>query len=314
MDAWENRRRNSSAVALALATGFRLANVIAAFGFGLSVLPGIKRRFADAAVVAAVIALVIGVQMLVNHRLGGYWLVSGYASRSAAMYDKAAVLENLALYVGGLALLPPFPLVFALARPKRVDRWALIGVLVFAAYVPIVYHNVSPSLLETLVGGQRFMLPVHGALMVATAGSWTTAPVLQRTWLPVGVGVLMGVIGSLAMARLENRHRPAVEAVASCRPGVLAYNRFANRVAGSVEATSYRLVRDATDATSSGADWDVLIMAPGYLSHQPGHAPTWAAVPGIAGASCRQVGPYAIYDRTGRCLVGGQACTSTAPS
>lgn len=309
MDAWENRSRKSASIGLAFATAVRLANVIAAVGFGLSVLSQIKRRFKDAAAAAACVALLIGVQMLVNHKLGGYWIFSRYASQGAGMFDGRMLAENLALYLAGLALLPPFSLVFALARPRRIDAWAILAIVLVGAYLPVSYHNVSPNLLETLVGGQRYVLPAHAALLIATARTWTTAPLLRRSWLPVAAGVLIGVAGCLAMARLEKHHRPAVDALASCRPNVLAYNRYANRVAGSVEARTYRVVQDVADATKTVPEWDVLVLAPGILSHQPGYAPAWSTAPvAVAGATCSQIDTYVVYDRGGRCAVRGTPC------
>lgn len=306
MDAWENRNRQSSAIGLGFATAVRLANIIAAFGFGLSVISSIRRRFADAAAAVAWVALFVGLQMLVNHTLGGYWLLSTYASQGVFLFDGKMLGENLALYLCGLALLPPFPLLFALARPRRVDGWAILAAVLVGAYLPISYHNVSPNILETLVGGQRYVLAAHAALMIATARTWTTAPLLRRSWLPITAGALIAVTACLAMARLEKKHRPAAEAVASCRPNVVAYNSYANRVAGSVEAKSYRLVQDANVATA--ADWDVLVLAPGFLSHQPGYSPAWSMPPSIAGATCSQIGAYLIYDRGGRCLIHGAPC------
>jgi len=311
MDAWENRNRHSAAIGLAFASTVRLANIIAALGFGLSVISSIKRRFADAAAAVVWVALFVGVQMLVNHTLGGYWLFSRYASQGATLFDGRMLGENLALYVGGLALLPPFSLVFALARPRRVDRWAIVAAVVVGVYLPISYHNVSPNLLETLVGGQRYVLPAHAALMIATARTWTTVPLLRRSWLPIAAGVLVSVTACLAMARLEKKHLPAAQAVASCRPNVLAYNRYANRVAGSVDAGSYRLVLDTDQAMAAGADWDVLVLAPGFLSHQPGYEPTWSTTPRpVAGATCSQIGDYVIYDRGGRCAIHGAPCAA----
>jgi hypothetical protein len=243
--------------------------------------------------------------MLVNHTLGGYWLVSTYAKVGASMFTGDMIFENLLLYLGGLTLLPPFSLFFAAARPRRVDRWALVGLPVLLAYLPISFHNVSPNMLETLVGGQRYILPVHATLLVATARIWSTAPVLRRSWLPIAAGVVIAIGGCLAMARLEMRHGTAAAAVAACHPDVLAYNLHANRVAGSVEVGTYRLA----EPPYQGLGADVLVIAPGPQSNQPGASTDWTgAPPHLEGATCRLFGTYAVYDFTGRCPPRGEPC------
>jgi hypothetical protein len=311
MDAWENRKDVSAGASLGFAAGMRLANVFVVFGFGLAVLSQLRRRLAGvASLIVGVVAFSI-VQMVVNRILGGYWLVSRYATQGAGMFTGSMVFENAALYLGGLALLPPFPLVAALVRPKRVDRWAWVAIVTVAVYLPISFHNVSPNLLETLVGGQRYVLPAHAALMVATAGTWSSVRVLRVPWLPVAAGVVLAVGASLAMRRIENRHRPAVQFIRACGPHRLAYNRFANRVAGSVAARSYRVVPNAAGA---GSDWDVMVLAPGYLSNQPGFATGWEGPPPeLAGARCYRSGLYAIYDATGRCPAA-DPCHAAAPT
>jgi hypothetical protein len=309
MDAWENRATKTSSVALGFCSAVRLANVTTVAGFLLSAVgpsPGnVRRRFGDLTTLVLGVAAFFVVQMLVNHTLGNYWLVSTYAKQGAAMFTGSMIPENVLLYVAGLALLPPFSLVFALARPRRVDRWALLGIPVLLAYLPISFHNVSPSLVETLVGGQRYILPVHATLLVATAGIWSTAPMLGRPWLPIGAGVIFGVVGCLLMTRLEKRHGAAAAAVAACHPDVLGYNMYANRVAGSVEARTYRLA----EPPYRGLDADVLVIAPGLLTNQPGASVDWATrPPHLDGATCRQVGDYVIYDFSGRCPPRGDLC------
>jgi len=309
MDAWENRTsRTAAAGALGFVGAARIANLTVLGGFGLAVMPETRRRIAD------VTALVLGVlafwlvQILVNRTLGEYWLVSPYAKTGALMLSGRMIVENAALYIGGLALLPPFSLVFAVARPRRVDRWAWIAVVVVVAHLPISWHNASSSMLETLVGGQRYAMPAHAALLVATAGIWSGVPILRREWLSIAAGLAIAVIGCLAMARLEKRHRLAAEAVADCHPDTIAYNRFANRIAGSVPARSYVLVEQAP---RERVNWDVLVLAPSFQSNQPGFSGGWdGGIPRVDGATCRQVGAYAIYDFTGRCPPRGEPCVS----
>jgi len=136
MDAWENRRQGVAAGALGFASASRLANAAFVFGFGLSIItewragsstspprPGRRR--------------VLGVQMLVNHALGGYWLLSPYLAQNALLVTGNMALENVLLYAAGLALLPPFSLIAALVRPRQVDRWAFVALVMVAVYLPM---------------------------------------------------------------------------------------------------------------------------------------------------------------------------------
>jgi hypothetical protein len=308
MDAWENRSRVASGGWLGFMTGIRLPNGIAAVAFGLSVLGDLRRRAGDVVILVAGVALFVGVQMLVNHALGGHWLVSSYATASANFFTGKMALENALLYLAGLALLPPFSLIFAVSRPKAVDRWLFIAVAVVVAYIPVSFHNASASTLETLVGGQRYVMMAHAALLVATARLWSRIPLLNRPAVPVALGVVAAVIACLAMRPIERRHSAAANVVASCRPKTIGYSRYANLIAGSVEAERY----ETFDVLPTVHDpWDVLVLTPGYQGNQPGFATPWRSQPAaIAGATCQMVGPYAIYDFGGRCSESGAPCNS----
>jgi len=155
-------------------------------------------------------------------------------------------------------------------------------------------------------------MPAHAALLIASAGIWSRIPLLRRDWLPIAAGVVVAVLACLAIGRLENRHRPAAQALASCRPETVSYNYYANKVAGSVEAKSYRLVDEQWNRGQLLLDqrWyhghvtDVLVLAPSVQSNQPGAASslTWpSGPPRLEGGRCRLVGSYAIYDFSGRC-------------
>lgn len=307
MDAWENRDRATAAGSLGFAGAARIANITVTLGFGLAVIQGVRRRLADFAGLVLGVSTFWAAQVVVNHTVGSYWLVSPYAKSAAVMLTGGMITENTLLYLGGLALLPPFSLLFAVARRHLVDRWAWIAVVVVVAHLPISWHNVSSNVLETLVGGQRYVMPAHAALLIATAGAWTGAPVLRRAWFPAAAGVAIAVGGCLAMARLENRHRVAAEAVAACHPSALAYNRYANRIAGSVQARSYIATEDIP---GRDPNWDVLVLAPSFQSNQPGFSGGWSlGPPRIEGASCRQIGSYSVYDFTGHCPLRGDPCS-----
>jgi hypothetical protein len=311
MDAWENRSSRVAAGALGFAGAVRLANVTALAGFGLGILGESRRRFADIAGLLLGVGAFWSVQLLVNHTLSGHWLMSSYAAQGAGMFNGKMATENIVLYVCGLALLPPFSLICALAHPRRVDRWVWIAVTVVVAYVPVSYHNVSASILETLVGGQRYVMPAHAALLISTARLWSGVPLFRRPWLPIGAGIVVAVVVCLRMAPIERRHSLAASAVASCHPEWLAYSREANLVAGSVEARSYQAF---DEIPSQRSNWDVAILTPGYQGNQPGFSSPWlSAPPSIPGAECRLIGVYAIYDFTGHCPPQGQPCVFNGP-
>jgi hypothetical protein len=162
-------------------------------------------------------------------------------------------------------------------------------------------------MLETLVGGQRYVLPAHAALLVSTGRVWSRwLPARSRGWVIAGA-TAMGVIGCLAMERLEDRYRRAAEQLASCAPQRVAYNYDAHRIAGSVEASQYFMLQDERAAAS--ASWDALVLAARPQSNQPGFGEGWqSAPPRIDGARCVRIGAYAIYDRSGRCTLQGEAC------
>ena len=308
MDAWENRDRKTAAGAIGFVAAARIANFAAVLGFGMAIRPEARRRVRDVAGLVVGVSAFWGVQILVNRVLGEYWLVSPYAKAAGVMLDGGMFLENLLLYVGGLALLPPFPLVVALRWPRRVDRWAWVALVVVGAHLPISYHNVSPNILETLVGGQRYVMPAHAALLIATAGVWSGAPGLRRAWVPIGAGMLVAVVGCLAMARLEKRHGVAAETVAACHPSTIAYNRYADRIGGSVPARTYLVSEDVPHQRLD--DGDVLVLAPSMQSTQPGYSTSWtSAPPRLDRGVCRRIGAYAVYDFTGRCPVRGDPCT-----
>src|SRR5262249_49883783 len=129
----------------------------------------------------------------------------------------------------------------------------------------------------------------------------------KRRWLVPALGLAMGLVGALAMQRLESRYSVAAEQLASCAPQRVAYNYFAHPIAGSVDAGEYALL--SGDKTPPGADSDALVLAPSAQSNRPGFDGGWDdSPPRIPGARCVRIGAYAIYDRSGKCELHGDAC------
>jgi hypothetical protein len=300
IDSWENRDRVGTPVALGFTAGFRLGGVFAVAGFALAILDEVRRRRRELIWLATAVIAAVGAVFAVASAAGG----SAYAEGGIPLLDGRLAGENLALYLGGLALLPPFPLVLALVWPSRVERWAWVAVPVLAFFVPYSYHDVSPNALETLVGGQRLALPAHAAMLVATMRIWSAAPLLRRRWVTLTAGAAVGIAGSLAMAKLEAPHRPAVEVVAACRPQRIGYDIHAARVAGSIDAGEYHLL----DGRDPAGFADLVVVAGRMLTHRPVPPADLAPELVVHAASCRRVGAYAIYDLAGRCPPGGETC------
>src|SRR5581483_448825 len=158
---------------------------------------------------------------------------------SLPMVDGRLLAENALLYGAGLLLLPPFPLVWLAARPRQVGAWAWAAAPAFAFFLIYSFHDRAPSLIETLVGGQRFVLAAHGLLLVATAPVWAR----PRLGVPaLALGAAGCLLISLAMRRIEARYLPAVEALGACGARRIAYNQHAARVALAVPAREYHLL------------------------------------------------------------------------
>ena len=307
MDAWENGTVPLSAAGLGLASGMRFATASALLGFGLATRHEWRRRDLAALMLALGVALFLAVQAVTNQVLAGSAVASPYVAAAPMLFGTRLLFENFGLYLAGLALLPPFPLIVALSGPEKVDRWSLLAVVVVLGALPISFHNVSTSLLETLVGGQRYVLPAHAALLISTARVWSRwLPSVRRSWA-ISAAVAMGVVGCLAMTRLEDRYRSATEQLASCGRARVAYNYDAHRIAGSVEAAEYFMLAD--ESAAAATSWDALVLAPSPQSNQPGFGGGWeSSPPRIDGARCVRVGAYAIYDRSGHCSLHGEAC------
>lgn len=305
IDAWEARDRWLGAAMLALVAWMRSANLLVLAGFGLAVLPQVRRRWRDGLAGGVAVMAALLAQHGFERLLTGAWFASPYSHANASLIGTGMVVENAALYLGGLLLLPPFPLAFAALRPRRVDGWVLVSVPVLAFLLFYRYHDTGTNLLQTFVGGQRFMLPAHAALLVATAQAWSRVWPFSSRWLLVSAGLLVSVLGAVAMRRLEMKFEPAHHAVRACAPATLGYNVAAGRVALSVDAERYL----ALDGRAELPPMDVVLVATQHESNRPGgtqdpRSGLRVPVPG----RCYAVGVYRIYDLAGRCPPVGDPC------
>jgi hypothetical protein len=310
MDAWENRDPLRGAAALGLASSLRLASLVGVVGFGLALLPQLRRRLRDAIWLGLGVTLGLAIQAAVNYRLTGFVQGSPYAADNVSLLTGKIAVQNLLLYVAGLALLPPFSLVLLALQPSRTDRWALLAAPVLVFFILYSFHDFGPSWLETLVGGQRLVALAHASLSVATSRIWSGPLVLERKVPVLLAGAVLGIAGCLASERLVTRHQPAIELLRACHADVIAYNYNAFRAAVSTEAKGYLPFTGAPPQ----AGWDVLVFASQPQTYRPrttGSDPT-LELPRLPGTQCRQVGPYLVYDAAGRCPQRGEPCASIA--
>jgi hypothetical protein len=309
IDAWENRDRIVSAVALGLAPAMRLANAVVLVGFAAAVLPEARRRWRDVVAAALSVGAFAILQLAVNTHLAGSAVGTPYVAEIARLFGGKLALENALLYSAGLMLLPPFSVLALLTRHGKSDRWALTALPVLAFFVAYSYHDAAPNPLHTLVGGQRLVLPAHAALLVATSRIWATWRPFRARSFVLAAGVVAGVAGCVAMRTLEQRYAPAIAALRECKATRIAFNTNAHRVAVSLEAKEYRLI-DGRNLTGLA---DVVILGRRFESNRPGDGAPESQLTSYSfpGASCRELGNYVVWDLAGACPEFGRPCAES---
>jgi hypothetical protein len=305
MDAWENHSSLVAGVAFGGMSGLRLASAAPAAGFLVSVGRQWRQNVRGFLAIAAGAVAFFGIQAAVNYRLAGS-VVSPYARGQLGWFSVGTIASNIAFYVGALAVLPPFSLVMFLVRPRATDRWAWVAVASLAFSVLVSYRDLASGFLETLVGAQRYAMAAHAALLVSTSRVWSAIRPFRTRWVVLAGGVAMGISGSAVMVKREGRYRPAVEALAACKAQRIAYNAFASKVAGSVNAVSYREVETVPPANR---EWDVLVVAGEIQTGRPDYpAGRRFDPPVVEGTTCQRIGGFALYDATGNCPSRGKPC------
>jgi len=300
MDFWEEERPGVAGAVLALTTALRIAAVTSAAGILVAAaigFPKLRRRafhFVMTFVIAATLFL------LAQIALTGTSRGSGYAEAISMLLTGHMFGENLALYLAGLAMLPPFVLVVAFARWRRVDRWAIAALPSLLFFSFYSFHDLGRSFVETLVGGQRFMAPAIGSLLVSTSRVWGSWFERWQAWAVVASALVAGTI-SFGMGRLERPYVGALEYVASCKPERVGYSTNAARVAGSVDARSFF----EQDGEGPG-EFDVYVFSNRPRTHRPDTA-SWvlSPPPSVVARAIRaaRVDDYVIYDLSGKCPV-----------
>jgi hypothetical protein len=195
-------------------------------------------------------------------------------------------------------VLPPLSLACLVAAPRRCDRWARLAVPVVFFFLFYAYHDRSTRWWETLLGGQRYILPAHAALLVSTARVWTVplrrGP--QAAWIAAGLAA--GVLGIVGTRHLASRYQPAVDALARCAPRRLGFDVQSSRVALSAPASTYLLV----EGRERDLPLDVTITAARRITNTEAFVDEHGPPPALAARGrVTRVGDFWIVDLGGHC-------------
>jgi hypothetical protein len=306
MDAWENGRVRTSALAIGYSFLMRASAPMTTLGFALAVLTEWRRRWRALLLLGLGAAAGLAILLLVNLVKNGHPFRSPYSTAAESLITAHAVVGNGWIYGLALLALPPFPLLCLLARPRACDRWAWVALPVVAFFLFYGYRDTSPRFLENLLGGQRLILAAHAALLIATAEVWSGIPLIRFTPAILAVGVVVTLGHHFAIRHLEQRYGPAAQAVAACRPEQVLYNQYASRVALSTDAKSFYLLDEHPPTVA--ADVAVLsLRQPTNRFETPNtfEIPAWLR-PHFA--NCQRHGDFYIFDLTGRCPRTGEIC------
>jgi hypothetical protein len=311
MDAWEQGRPAATGLGIGYAFLMRVAAAVTAVGAALALLPELFRkggRRRDALVAGGVAAAVGMLVLIVNYLVTGNPVRSSYGPTHWSMFGVRVLGSHLLLYLGGLLLLPPFTLLFALARPRKVDAWAWVALPVLLFFLLYRYHDLSPRWYETLVGGQRLVIAAHVALLAATARAWGGWVRPRLGVAGLAVMAVAAVAVSAAWHRLEARYVPARDALAACG----AENWNAGRVALSVEADRYYLIGHGNEIAPA----DAYVLAERRPTNRPDDPDVRSEVPPelpAGAAGCARVGEFLILDMSGGCGFPRDECPSSRP-
>jgi hypothetical protein len=300
MDAWEQNRAGAVGGTVGYALLMRMANVTSVVGLGLATLD--KWRARRGLCAALFIGIGVGAALAGGANILKYGQVTGspYASGGFANLNGRLFWQHLALYGFGLLVIPPCPLACIILRRRSVDRWCIMAVPVLVFFLFYSYHDRSSRLLETLLAGQRLIIPAHVAAMMSTARIWGQLPIPRLSTLAPAGGLVAAIIQYKAVHHLERRYRPAAELIAACNPSAVAFNRNASRVALAVNAKRYNVI-DGRDPVGLG---DVVVVATSSPTNQPiDRPPTYDFPPSLLErwSTCQKAGEFFIFDLASRC-------------
>jgi hypothetical protein len=311
LDAWEQGALAIGASAFASTLLVRLASAMLMAGFGLAVLVELRRRRRDALVLVCGCAATALALLVLNTLTYGHPFRYTYTEAAAGSLNGASIPQNLLLYVGGLLVIPPFPLAWLIARPRLCDRWVLAAVPLLGFFALYSYHDTAPSLLQTIIGGQRLVLSAHALLIVATVRAWSRIPLLRFRELVIAAGIVAGIAECRLTRRLYARYEPAVDALVAKHPSRVGYNDSAARVAFSVPANAYYRVEDR----EIPSDAEAAVIALRQTTNRPGDYPISYRLPASLRdrlADCRVIGDFLVFDLTAHPTSPGSPCVVPA--
>jgi hypothetical protein len=306
MDAWENGRIKTAAASLGYLFLMRVVSFAPVFGFAIAVGNHARRRWRLLLILALGAACGVAALVGVNVLKYGHLFRSPYSDAQWAHFTIRMFKENLAAYGLGLLLIPPFPLLCLVLRPRSCDGWALTALPIVVFFLFYGWRETSSRPLEAFLGGQRYILPAHAALLVATAGVWSRVPLVRNAPALLAAGILAACVQYLAVRHLDQRYAPAAQAISACHPKTITYNQHASRVAFSTNAASYYLM----DNGRPPVDADVAVISLRQLSNRF-VAPVTFKVPDWLGgfsARCQNFGEFYVFDLAGRCPQLGNPC------
>jgi hypothetical protein len=306
VDAWEAGRAWLPGALLAYGVLMRLGGLLTGAGFGLAVLSDLKREPRRLTGLAVPTVLAAGTHMAVNSLVTGDPLTTPYVQGVISLLDGSRLAQHLILYVAGLAVMPPFPLVAFLLRAWRADRWWLGALPILAFFLPYAYHDESPRLMETLVGSQRLVLAAHAFLIIGTARVWGSLALPKMRLPALGAGLVMAIAGALALNRIRAPYEEVAQAVSACRPAQIGYEIGAGRVVAGVNASHWRYL-DGSDPR--GQD-DVVVVGRVPITNRSSGPGPQVSYPELERYRhlCRAIGPFEAYDLNGRCGGPGEPC------
>lgn len=304
VDAWEAGRSWLPGSLLATGMLVRMGGIFSLAGFGVAVLRDLRcepRRFIGLAVPAFG---AIGTQLIINRLVSGHFAGS-YLDRIALLIDGSRAGQHLVLCAAGLALLPPFPLAALITRSREAERWCLAAAPILAFFLAYAYHDASPRLVESFVGGQRLVLGAHAFLMIGTLAIW--GRVAEKLRVPVlAAAFAVAVAAALGLERIREPYDVAARVVASCKPDHVGYDFDAGKVVAGIDAKAWRLL----DGSEPLGQDDVAVVGRRTATNR---VPTPAPRPRPPELErhldrCRLVGRFEVYDFAGRCGSFGEPC------
>jgi hypothetical protein len=310
MDAWENHDVGRSAVAVGYSFLMRVASFTQVSGFALAIAGDRCRRCRALGTMALGAACGAAALLLVNRLKYGHPWHSSYAFNNVRLLTTAMVKQNLCIYLLGLLLIPPFPLLWLVIRRQACDRWALVAVPIVLFFLFYGYREHALGLVDNFLVGQRLILAAHAALFIATMEAWSRLSLVRHPAALSMIGVALVTLHHVWTMPMVEHYAPAARALAACRPEKVAFSVYAGRIAFSTNASSYQLIREQAPVTLPDAAVVTLRFRNSRDDTPIGfELPFWL---GQASKGCRRLGDFYILDLGGRCPVDGEECDPSA--